>query len=71
MYLTYETIDRMTAGEEFPFFFETDQHETAYIQLGFDGTDHYYGVTILQSNGWCRIKNYYKDGEVVETYRRS
>lgn len=71
MYLTYETIKKMTEGEEFPFFFLTDMKEKAYIVPGNDGVSSYYIVTILQSNGWCRIKTYHEDGEVVEEYKRS
>ena len=70
MYLTYETLKTMTEGEEFPFFFETQLHETAYVVPGNDGVSSYYIVTILQGNGWCRIKTYYEDGEVMEGFKR-
>ena len=70
MYLTFETIKKMTEGKEFPVFFMTQLEETAYVVPGHDRVSSYYIVTILQSNGWCRIKTYYEDGEVVEVYKR-
>lgn len=35
-----------------------------------NGDDPYFQVSTLQTNGWIRINNYYKDGSTDEIYKK-
>ena len=71
--MTYESIKNQIAesGEELPISAKNENGELVIIEEGTTADDiHYYRLTTVQNNNWCRINTYCADGAIDETYEQ-
>lgn len=67
----YEDIKEMVKNEKLPVSAMNENGETVVIEQGkTEDGKHYYQLTTIQKNDWCRINCYYADGTIDETYDR-
>lgn len=70
-YMSYEEIKELVKNEKMPIFATNENGENVIIEQGRTADDiHYFQLTTIQENDWCRINCYYADGTIDETYDR-
>lgn len=71
VYMSYEEIKELVKNEKMPISATNENGENVIIEQGRTADDiHYFQLTTIQENDWCRINCYYADGTIDETYDR-
>lgn len=69
--MSYEEIKELVKNEKLPISATNENGENVIIEQGRTADDiHYFQLTTIQENDWCRINCYYADGTIDETYDR-
>lgn len=69
--MSYEEIKELVKNEKMPISATNENGENVIIEQGRTADDiHYFQLTTIQENDWCRINCYYADGTIDETYDR-
>ena len=62
----FEELKGMTCGKSLPLSAMNEYGEVIIIE----GGARFFRVTTAQHNGWCRVKTYWEDGTIEESYRK-
>lgn len=62
----YSKLCELIGNKPLPLMAENENGETVIVE----GNASCIRTTILQSNDWCRVNEYYPDGIITETYER-
>ena len=66
----YDELVKMTDGKALPLVGKNEDNEVVIIEAGASEGDHFFRVTTVQHNDWCRINTYWESGTVEETYKK-
>ena len=68
--MMYEELKEMTEGRSLPLMGNNEDNELVIIEEGAREGEHFFKVTTVQHNNWCRINTYWEDGTREETYKK-
>lgn len=70
--MSYDNIDVLVkeCGKPLPLTAKNELGENVIIEKGKDDCDEFYETTTAQSNNWCRINRFYKNGISTECFER-